>query len=1289
MQASLISCSHGEPNTPSFYSSEIWEHSRKPLQVAAVLYGKKETSRNWLKNSPKNLLLLDPSTASTASYYLADSHSQSRDRDPLLSGSLLAPTAFLDTMPHQSPAPPPTTTLVHPHTPPQPTQPHLPHAPAKINPSTAQPKKDRRETTIKRAFVGFASLIYFPIRKKYKSLHPTIQSISPTSDSTPTWATSPAYRNRESLARSMRPIPRPSKTLWCSIRMPPKLTVNILMMSGRILATLLNRIILLPRIPAAFLITPTFFAMPEQIILIQPQLDSIHHQQPQSLSSRHKISRARQAATLKLNALSSFYSKSSTDKPPNNSKINRRSTHPSSLNDPVSKQHQPQPLNDLIYSSYPINSPLTPSSTPPPPSSYPSLLSLVSGDSSAVLNGLTSNNSNRLLMIQTSKTSCNSYSTHAPSLTPTSAHNQQPPPPQETPDTPTKTLGSFDLANTLQHVKPAQLNLLNATGDNEEQTPHPHSSFASQSLPHLVSAEHTKHTNLGPSPETPKPFLGAGKDGEGGPREISVEADKKGLIIGLTCFLSRHSSHFPAFSAISSTPTVSSHRAGSFVFDMSLLPPPLPLSSSSQIMGILTALHTALNWPITEPQFFPIAMSPSSPGTPYYRQQLPWRCRLETAAENHLTIEANLRDDTQILAHPPTVHNLTPPSLRTPGTAPGTPGVPLPALLSRKALEYFSKAATENGGSSSTSVILQSPDGRPQAMFFHHSRSSNWLRRNLINNSINGVMQSSNMGGSIISKLKLKIQSSSSQPMLCETISTDSNPEPMTLAQQVMANAEGTTRPSLHHPFPTRALMIQPRAACLLSQAKTLSQSVRVNNSTTNLLTLSLPFPEGLYATPPKFWLVSPLTCFDTHPKHIPRDTWRTSIRLNPIDKRAAAHPDESLATVNAQDALHSRLPTHLHFCHYSLTVTCHPSRNIVQPQRSLISSSVLGVNDISCTPLSKTHSTLIAANKRRASMGDSMIANRLGRRHVSRKPTTAFVPPINIVETILTTFIRKKPVKFDVAMKGQEAVDKWRTGSFHLFLPVLLAWLEKKLLEWGSMAWLPGFSHPNIPSNNTLNRSLPASIATCYSLPPGVAPTGTGFYEVTDGKPIILFTGTLAKIKAKEVANHLHLRSDKARGVLLLLDGLSKNPSEGGVDDQQGGVGGSSIAIADAATSRVVLSSPAALSLPEQESREEDMRQDVSPARPKISLQAPTPERFSSFPLIDPFISSTRPPHSPWMTSNNVPILTVPCSPAPPLTIPPLLPPRILPNLSPLQPLHNHPRPSPPIHSQPYSPLH
>jgi osomolarity two-component system response regulator SSK1 len=40
---------------------------------------------------------------------------------------------------------------------------------------------------------------------------------------------------------------------------------------------------------------------------------------------------------------------------------------------------------------------------------------------------------------------------------------------------------------------------------------------------------------------------------------------------------------------------------------------------------------------------------------------------------------------------------------------------------------------------------------------------------------------------------------------------------------------------------------------------------------------------------------------------------------------------------------------------------------------------------------------------------------------------------PIN--QTILSTFMKKKKIKYDVAKNGEEAVQKWRTGGFHLIL--------------------------------------------------------------------------------------------------------------------------------------------------------------------------------------------------------------------------------------------------------------
>lgn len=40
---------------------------------------------------------------------------------------------------------------------------------------------------------------------------------------------------------------------------------------------------------------------------------------------------------------------------------------------------------------------------------------------------------------------------------------------------------------------------------------------------------------------------------------------------------------------------------------------------------------------------------------------------------------------------------------------------------------------------------------------------------------------------------------------------------------------------------------------------------------------------------------------------------------------------------------------------------------------------------------------------------------------------------PIN--QTLLSTFMRKKKIKYDVAKNGEEAVEKWGSGRFHLIL--------------------------------------------------------------------------------------------------------------------------------------------------------------------------------------------------------------------------------------------------------------
>ncbi|ELU37999.1 response regulator receiver domain-containing protein [Rhizoctonia solani AG-1 IA] len=53
----------------------------------------------------------------------------------------------------------------------------------------------------------------------------------------------------------------------------------------------------------------------------------------------------------------------------------------------------------------------------------------------------------------------------------------------------------------------------------------------------------------------------------------------------------------------------------------------------------------------------------------------------------------------------------------------------------------------------------------------------------------------------------------------------------------------------------------------------------------------------------------------------------------------------------------------------------------------------------------------------------------------------TGIVPPISVLivednpinQNILSTFIRRKKIKYEVANNGLQAVEKWKTGRFHL----------------------------------------------------------------------------------------------------------------------------------------------------------------------------------------------------------------------------------------------------------------
>ncbi|KAK8869807.1 hypothetical protein IAR55_000375 [Kwoniella newhampshirensis] len=142
----------------------------------------------------------------------------------------------------------------------------------------------------------------------------------------------------------------------------------------------------------------------------------------------------------------------------------------------------------------------------------------------------------------------------------------------------------------------------------------------------------------------------------------------------------------------------------------------------------LTALHTAINQPIVDPFFSPIATSPRSPGGGYFagsRTPLERESGFFDSVAEESSEEVPKEDGTQkarspLGEYPPSVAQIIRTeqglhlSLPTPGEIVATP-----------ASEYFSTAGrTPAAGPGASGVVMQSPDGRPYGMFFEPPNKS-------------------------------------------------------------------------------------------------------------------------------------------------------------------------------------------------------------------------------------------------------------------------------------------------------------------------------------------------------------------------------------------------------------------------------------------------------------------------------------------------------------------------------------------------------------------------------------
>ncbi|GAA6046474.1 hypothetical protein JCM3770_004940 [Rhodotorula araucariae] len=284
-------------------------------------------------------------------------------------------------------------------------------------------------------------------------------------------------------------------------------------------------------------------------------------------------------------------------------------------------------------------------------------------------------------------------------------------------------------------------------------------------------------------------------------------------------------------------------------------------------------------------------------------------------------------------------------------------------------------------------------------------------------------------------------------------------------------------------------------------------------------------------------------------------------------------------------------------------------------------------------------------------------------RRRSSRKGTLPAVPPISVLivednpinQTILSMFMKKKGISYKVAKDGEQAVQMWKKGNFHLVLmdiqlpvkdgieatreirelerqnnigtfittptsditspmssasgnnpfstlsspllnmpviivaltasslqadrvaalaagcndfltkPVSLVWLESKLVEWGSMAYLSGFSRKAVEASDASAASSTRGSTPSRPLSPVSKPKASADFKES------------AATRADNISQHLHIERPTSRanspsnGHRSALASIAGSPSASPEASPPTGAEGSQQPISSAAVARAM----------------------------------------------------------------------------------------------------------------------
>lgn len=421
----------------------------------------------------------------------------------------------------------------------------------------------------------------------------------------------------------------------------------------------------------------------------------------------------------------------------------------------------------------------------------------------------------------------------------------------------------------------------------------------------------------------------------------------------------------------------------------SSLPDVLVIPKPAGPRRIITALWTALKRPSVDPSLAPIATSPTSPGIQY------WTPRLSPAIANQQDFDSAAAE--ALAAKEPgssgSVKPRTPPIFFGSGGAGTHPPSPL-GKISDEQVSYFSCVAQNMDGTTpSEGMVIQSPDGRP-AIFFQP------------------------LQGRRTSTVKEKL---GSRPM-----ERDREPH--------KDIAEGSATP------PTRASVAAPHEIGLGQGRRTPSSSSTTISSPhdrppsapldTPALTLDSFIAKSREGLPDQFVSSADAHIRQASPPVIPPRPSSRPTNTSPRGSATAHFPARQMSP-----------PISPHVDSHSPPPPPTPAAEARRRESSAASTA-------SPPPPHSRRTSASGGHRRRKN------------RKLTLPPT---VPPINVLivegatpvraaarslltlrtlfpdnpinQAILSMFMKKRGIKFAVAKDGEEAVQKWKAGSFHLVL--------------------------------------------------------------------------------------------------------------------------------------------------------------------------------------------------------------------------------------------------------------